>query len=200
MVRWRREMGVGDRPGQMPDVFGSGSGRVRSPSDSVAGRGPQTLRADQDRPVTSSPRTDAMPSAAAVRRAGGPLANDAHPRGAQQPLTQPRHSPARPRWRVDMPDDRPNQAVTPPAEARTRPPVEATRRRFIAATAAASGAAVVGGLVAGSPASAAEAGPGSRVSTTVAGVQGPTAGTRRQVRRPGPRAAARRITGTLRRK
>lgn len=57
-----------------------------------------------------------------------------------------------------MPDDRPFQAVTPPAEPRPKPPAEATRRRFIAATAAASGAAVVGGLVAGSPASAAEAG------------------------------------------
>ncbi|MCX4404310.1 amidohydrolase family protein [Streptomyces sp. NBC_01764] len=64
-----------------------------------------------------------------------------------------------------MPDDRPFQAVTPPAEPRTR-------RRFIAATAAASGAAMVGGLVSGSPARAAEAAPGSRVSTAVTGAQG----------------------------
>ncbi|WP_406223723.1 amidohydrolase family protein [Streptomyces canus] len=71
-----------------------------------------------------------------------------------------------------MPDDRPFQAVTPPAEPRPKPPTEATRRRFIAATAAASGAAVVGGLVAGSPARAAEAAPGRHVSTAVAGVQG----------------------------
>ncbi len=62
-----------------------------------------------------------------------------------------------------MSDERPFQAVTPPAE----PPTEATRRRFIAATAAAGGAAVVGGLVTGSPALAAEAAPGSRASTTV---------------------------------
>ncbi|MER7561642.1 amidohydrolase family protein [Streptomyces sp. NPDC097941] len=58
-----------------------------------------------------------------------------------------------------MPDDRSFQAVTPPGEPRTKPPGEATRRRFIAATAAASGTAVVGGLVAGSPAQAAEAAP-----------------------------------------
>ncbi|GGK84975.1 amidohydrolase family protein [Streptomyces flaveus] len=62
-----------------------------------------------------------------------------------------------------MSNERPFQAVTPPAE----PPTEATRRRFIAATAAAGGAAVVGGLVTGSPALAAEAAPGSRASTTV---------------------------------
>ncbi|MEV0641411.1 amidohydrolase family protein [Streptomyces sp. NPDC050619] len=66
-----------------------------------------------------------------------------------------------------MSDDRLFQVVTPPAE----PAAEATRRRFIAAAAAASGAAVVGGLVAGSPALAAEAAPGSRVSTTVSGSQ-----------------------------
>lgn len=65
-----------------------------------------------------------------------------------------------------MPDERPFQAVTPPAE----PPAAATRRTFIAATAA-GGAAVVGGLGAGSPAFAAEAASGSRVPTTVRGVE-----------------------------
>ncbi|MFC9131446.1 amidohydrolase family protein [Streptomyces sp. NPDC057099] len=71
-----------------------------------------------------------------------------------------------------MPDDRPFQAVTPPAEPRTKPPTEATRRRFLAATAAAGGAAVVGGLVAGQSALAAETAPGSRASTTVGGSKG----------------------------
>ncbi|MFF1299367.1 MULTISPECIES: amidohydrolase family protein [unclassified Streptomyces] len=61
-----------------------------------------------------------------------------------------------------MSDDRPFQVVPPPAE----PAVAATRRRFIAATA---GAAVAGGLVAGSPAMAAEAEPRNRVSTTASG-------------------------------
>jgi len=64
-----------------------------------------------------------------------------------------------------MSNERPVQAVTPPAE----PPTAATRRRFIAATAAAGGAAVVGGLAAGQPALAAEAAPGSRAATAVGG-------------------------------
>ncbi|MGP4043715.1 amidohydrolase family protein [Streptomyces sp. 2A115] len=55
-----------------------------------------------------------------------------------------------------MSNERPVQAVTPPAE----PPTAATRRRFIAATAAAGGAAVAGGLAAGQPALAADAVPG----------------------------------------
>lgn len=64
-----------------------------------------------------------------------------------------------------MSNERPVQAVTPPAE----PPTTATRRRFIAATAAAGGAAAVGGLAAGQPALAAEAAPGSRAATAVGG-------------------------------
>ncbi|MGI3225111.1 amidohydrolase family protein [Streptomyces sp. GTA36] len=64
-----------------------------------------------------------------------------------------------------MSNERPVQAVTPPAE----PPTTATRRRFIAATAAAGGAAVVGGLAAGQPALAAEAAPGGRAATAVGG-------------------------------
>ncbi|MEV0555558.1 amidohydrolase family protein [Streptomyces sp. NPDC050597] len=64
-----------------------------------------------------------------------------------------------------MSNERPVQAVTPPAE----PPTAATRRRFIAATAAAGGAAVVGGLAAGQPALAAEAAVGSRAATAVGG-------------------------------
>ncbi|WP_328504678.1 amidohydrolase family protein [Streptomyces sp. NBC_00457] len=64
-----------------------------------------------------------------------------------------------------MSNERPVQAVTPPAE----PPTAATRRRFIAATAAAGGAAVVGGLAAGQPALAADAVPGSRAATAAGG-------------------------------
>ncbi|WP_327699894.1 amidohydrolase family protein [Streptomyces sp. NBC_00459] len=64
-----------------------------------------------------------------------------------------------------MSDERPFRAVTPPAE----PLTAATRRGFLAATAAAGGAAVAGGLVAGQPALAAEAVPGSPASMKVGG-------------------------------
>ena len=72
-----------------------------------------------------------------------------------------------------MPAEHPVQAQTPPVE----PPSAPTRRTFIATTTAVGGAAVVGDLVAGSPALAAEeagaveAPPGSRVSLTVNGVR-----------------------------
>ncbi|WP_326762636.1 (2Fe-2S)-binding protein [Streptomyces phaeochromogenes] len=72
-----------------------------------------------------------------------------------------------------MPAEHPVQAQTPPVESPSAP----TRRTFIATTTAVGGAAVVGDLVAGSPALAAEeagaveAPPGSRVSLTVNGVR-----------------------------